>query len=814
MNLFHHPLVTSDWELAPASPIRTDGRALWRHTGLGDRIVHARWVQGVAGPVSIRRLGLRRGIGYHKCASAREYDVPMEVRLLAAQDGALAEVGAWSIAAEPGEGQVVWFDAAVESSTVVAVIERSLIDGDWPSWNLARTGFVLDGEAPHPWQRPAFHLLEVRGNVDPAPSTSVRMVRRHDEIRVMTDRYAIGFRLRSPSLSFLAVDADGRGRTDRNLLQAGRSMDIVRAGLYPAGVYPVLRDPQAAALAQGPRLTLLDGRQPAGFFDFEASGTTTVDGPSITYDLRLGESGIRYRLAWTFDAEGFDLAVTRDGVLTGEAWSSAAWHVATNARVAPMTLLGDLVPTGQTGLVRPPATWHAPGHGSFVIEADDGVLLRSDAVRPLDTTTLELKVDETPGDDGTFRLQPTTSVRRIRFTARTPRLAPAPTGASPVVARSLDRHLVTALTFRADTGTISNNGASMHCAGSLNPIGDVVASIALAGGRPVDGVDPVVILARSVERWLAGAPGYGSGASSRGDGISIGDEYLMLGADALYGIGRLLEVIDPDWIVARAPRIDAALDAMRDRDLDGDGLIESRLRTGRSGEHQWSTTWADVVSFGWKDAWSNAVLYGALRAIAAGYRRVDRVIRAEELEAWGTTIQAAYLPTFLHDATGWLGGWRSPDGVLHDHAYPLVNGDAVATGVVDIATGRSILERLWAEFAVVGYDDFANGIPINLHPIPEADLGGVVFGLPLGGYLQGGATHHRTGGFVRALRRVGMTFEADRVLEGLATSVADDTAFGGLGSGLDWRSWDGAPSGYEGLLAEGFGFLAVPLEAD
>ena len=84
----------------------------------------------------------------------------------------------------------------------------------------------------------------------------------------------------------------------------------------------------------------------------------------------------------------------------------------------------------------------------------------------------------------------------------------------------------------------------------------------------------------------------------------------------------------------------------------------------------------------------------------------------------------------------------------------------------------------------MGYTDLANGIPINLHPIAEADLGGVVFGLPIGGYLQGGATHHRTGGFVQALYDVGMTAEGDRVLEALASTVADDSSFGGIGSGL------------------------------
>ena len=811
-NLLDHPLTSPDWELVPASPVRTDGRALWRQDRDGERIVHARWVQGVSGTLRVERVGVRRGVGYHKCASAHEWDAPMEVRLLADREGTLQEVGAWSLDGPPGPDDTVWWDARVEASTLVAVIERAAIDDGWPSWNLARTGLILDGVATEPWRRGPEHLLAVEGDAGARPVPGVRVDRRHDTIRFMTDRYAIGFRLRSPRLAFLAIDDDASGRTDRDLLVRPRSMDIVRAGLYPAGVYPVLRDPQAGYLAQGPRLTLLDGREPAAFLGYGVHGTVRIDGSSVSYDLGMDGVDVRTIATWRMDARGIELELARSGHEPLDAWISSAWHIATSTRVTPSTALGELVPVGQTGLVRAPATWHLPGHGSFVIEGDDRLLLRSDTVRALDTSTLEFKIDETPGPDGTYRLEARPGPVRVRLEAGTPRLVTVPPQAATAVRRALDRHLVTALTFRADTGTFSNNGASMHCAGSLNPLGDLVATgAARTRHRQPDGIDPVRMLARSLERWLAGAPGYGSGATSRGD-FTIADEYLMLGADALYGLGRLLEVVDRDWFERQEARIGAALEDTRGRDLDGDGLIESRLREGISGEHQWSTTWADVVSFGWKDAWTNAVLHGALRAIARGYRRFDRDAAATDLDAWADRLRTAYMPAFRSPERGWIAGWRSPDGRLHDHGYPLINGDAVMHGLVEGDEARAVMARVWAALEEVGYRDLANGIPINLYPIPEEDLGGVVFGLPIGGYLQGGATHHRTGGFVRALRLVGMTSEADLVLEALASTVADDSAFGGVGSGLDWRLWDGTPSGYEGMLAEGFGFLADALE--
>ncbi|MBX3032091.1 MAG: hypothetical protein KF809_18250 [Chloroflexi bacterium] len=821
-NLFDHPLAVPDWEVVQASPVRVLGRAIWAprpDDGPDPRIVHARAVQGVSGPLRIRRLGVRRGVGYHKCASAHEFDAPRAVRLLAHQDGALTEVGTWRIDRVPDPDETVWFDVPLESETVMAVIDEAHIDREWPSWNLARTGLVLDGEALVPWQRPSFALLDADTSGFRAAAAGVTATLGHEQVRFRSRFLDVGFRLRSATLAYLGLDVDGTSDTGRNLLQRSRSMDIVRTGLYPAGVYPVLRDPQAHHLAQGPRLTLLDGSELAGFLGYAVEGSSTVLADGIRYELSLPGAGVRYRLTWTVEEAALRLDVERWVERPLVAWHSAAWHIATDTTVAATTVLGAPLPSGETGHVAVPATWHVPGHGSFVVSGTGDVALRSDSVRPLDTNTLEVKLAEERRADGTVVLAAGHTTGSVRFEARTPRLARVRAETPAVVTRALDRHLATALTFRADTGTFSNNGASMHCAGSLQGLGDVVAALTPSSladrvdpiPSAVDGIDPVAMLEASIARWLTGAPGYGSGHTSRGD-FRIEDEYLMLGADALYGLGRLLSLTSHAWFGAQEAGIVEAIELMRARDLDGDGLVESRLRQGISGEHQWSTTWADVVSFGWKDGWTNAILHGALRALAMGLRRLDRGALAADLDGWADRLRASYQATFLVAGTDWPIGWRSPDGVAHDHCHTLLIGDAVAHGVLEPDQATRAMQAVWRELSVVGYTDLANGIPINLHPIPEEELGGVVFGLPIGGYLQGGAVHHRTGGFVRALRLVGMDAEADLVIEALSSTVADDSAFGGVGSGRDWRLWDGTPSGYEGLLAEGFGFLAAALD--
>jgi len=57
-----------------------------------------------------------------------------------------------------------------------------------------------------------------------------------------------------------------------------------------------------------------------------------------------------------------------------------------------------------------------------------------------------------------------------------------------------------------------------------------------------------------------------------------------------------------------------------------------------------------------------------------------------------------------------------------------------------------------------------------------------------------------------------MTKEGGTLLEALCETLADATAFGGCNSGVDWRYWDGGECGYEGILTDQFGILAVAID--
>jgi hypothetical protein len=263
-----------------------------------------------------------------------------------------------------------------------------------------------------------------------------------------------------------------------------------------------------------------------------------------------------------------------------------------------------------------------------------------------------------------------------------------------------------------------------------------------------------------------------------------------------------------EWAKGNRNQILRKLRQMKSRDLDGDGLIESKYRTGVSGTGQWSTVWCDVVSFGWKDSWTNALLYPALRILATVLPRVGQADLAQGLAEWAEVLRKSYYRTFFNPATGWLAGWRCAEDRLHDYAFLAVNGAAVCAGLLDEIDARTIMGKLWQETRRVQMPNPRFGLPISLWPIPDEDLADIMQGYPHGFYGNGACTHSQSRHFVDALYRVGMRKEADFLLDHLCSSLADGLVYGACKSGVDARFWDGWPCGYEGLLTDQFGILA------
>jgi len=784
------------------------------------RIIHSRGLR-LSGPARIDRLGLRIGPGYYKCGSRRDIDWVTAFRVLIyngeswkvireerdlprpKEETSLghSDVPSWFDRSQANQDSVgyegvVWYDlGGVEAPGVIVELRRSAIEGWWTTWQLAMGGVVLEGEIQgDPIRFEEWRLEPVLCNLDSLPE-GVTCETLGGEVRYRSRFLEVGFRLRHAAMVYLALDDEGQGRTGRNLLRHGNLFEY--------------HCPFWEEMNQGVRLWPVGRPETAGLITFRGAGETEFAGNRVTYRVRMMEEGQTYCMQWTVLEDRLLLSAERTGTKPVRAWHSAAWQWAFDSRVCPVGVVGRITHQGQTGIVDLPAIVHAPGYGTLTIRVKSGEgLWRSDSIRPVFATTSELKMGETPMSEGDYLLRGGKHQLDLELRVGAPALVDLVKETPPTVARALRRCAVTGLAYRPDASTMSNNANSTHGPFCL----ELFAAYTNRLGRVLPNLSAADLVRDSLDRWLDGGPGYWTGmASDLSHGIE--EEYIYSRPACLLGLGRWLQANGSEqWLARHAEAVKREITRMRGQDLDGDGLLESAHRLGISGGHQWSTNWWDAISFGWKDAFSNALLYDALRVLAHELPRFGQTGLAEGLGAWADQVRERYVPAFRNPATGLIAGWRSMDSALHDYAFLFVNGAAVTAGLLDDDMAREVIGTLWAEMQRSGFREHRLGLPGNLWSIPDADMPSPQHYMSFGCYLNGGLTHSQARHFVAALYKVGMIKEGDEVLCGLLSSMADATAFGGCGSGVDWRMWDGTPCGYEGMIMDQFGILIPAMD--
>ncbi len=769
-------------------------RSIWTKREKGEtdlphqRIVHQRILR-LHGPAKLQKLGLKPALGTHKCASALDHDWVTAFRLTARVQGRWVVLLQKDNLPKPHTQNPRSFSIkGVVADAVIIEIRRCGVDGGWTSWNLAMGAFELWGE-PESLLGPRLeHRLQL-AELNLEKHTAGVSARQEDgTVKYRTKDFEVGFRLDRPAFSYLSLGIEDSSLLDTNLLFTN----------------PIQCE-------QGPQLQLV-GQPPLIGSSVRCNivGTVSVIGNKVDYQVLIGNQ--RYQYRWTIRARSLSLKIIRESRRSESSWNSSAWSIAWANNVSPTHAVGKLVQSGESGTLDFPSWINAPGFGTWLIESkDEAATLRSECRRAAGFNLIELKIGESSEKNGLHRLlkgrhEATITFRPLKPTTQLKRKIPE------VIKRALERTHFVAPTFRADIGSLSNSGASMGCPICADTWTSVLPKLDISGGFK-DGISGEELLRVSIERILNGGPGYAAGVLSKGGKTRLADdEYLMTGASALRSFGEYLHYYsDEAWYRSHRRLIHEKIRLMKVRDLDGDGLIESNHRTGISGSGQWSTCWLDVLSFGWKCAWSNAILYGALKAMAAGLKRFGDQQAAKEIEVWRSKIKANYRNTFWNKDTNWLAGWRCKEDRLHDYAFLPVNGTAIREGLMDQEEGRGVLRRLLDEADRVGMPDPALGLPMNLWNIPDEDRADIMQGYPFGYYQNGGRTHSQSRHFVMALYSVGMKDEADALLERLCVGFADASTFGGNQTGVDWRAWDDAPCGYEGLLTDQFGILEAIL---
>ncbi len=356
--------------------------------------------------------------------------------------------------------------------------------------------------------------------------------------------------------------------------------------------------------------------------------------------------------------------------------------------------------------------------------------------------------------------------------------------------------------------------------------------------RPLPEIDLLPLLRHSLDHWLD------HGVSGQGHVNAFGtmyDLYVSTGACLLIAAWDYWAVSeDVAWLKARIPILHRMADYLLRRDVDEDGLVES-YGSGNAGtlrDPERADIWFEMMNFGHKNSWTNALTYRAFLCTAEMLAAADQPKGAEYYRLHASTLRNAYLRQFLSDQNGWFVSWISLDGQVHDYCHTFINGLAVAYGIVEPEQGKDILARVVAKSHSIGFNQWHLGVPGNLIPCRKEDMIGPRTGAdgepvrdgfywPDGLTEEGAFGHRYPNGtihpplvwpYLLGLQVAGLTQEADRILDAMLLSAEEGLFQNGIVNvgygGAEHFYIDGRTCGYEGFLPESFNFLMACFTRD
>ncbi len=619
-----------------------------------------------------------------------------------------------------------------------------------------------------------------------APAGTRTPVGRAAEASARPPRVRIEADVSRPAISFLSWDTEGGPKADTNLLRAGAGVGL-----------------QAEAPDTGPGGRLVDrsADQESVRFRLEAGGAL-IDWQALS---RGGKLVLRLRAETGRLEDGrlvfpFDPQVTPTTVLCGS-WSD-------------------------DGTFALPAVFNAPDFGPM--------LVRETAGRPV-SGRLEGSREKKVADVilGLPRISASQPVE-LTFS---PLLLSPPAGLRDLeLWKAARRGWLNALQpcarwgdqknpFSAPPGILGNNVISDPASVSIWFYADQVFWLP----EVASDVSLSLLVRRTIDYWLDRRMRRDGRGQLTGEVTGYWDygKFLDANASPLIAAWDYVEsTADLDWLRRRVERLELVADFLAGRDVDGDGLVEA-VQSGDRGtllQPDRSCAWWDALNCGHKDGYTNALIYRGWRSLADLEFKLGRAAQREKYMTLAGKLKASYARTLRNPETGWLAWWKSRDGELHDYASPTLNGLAIEYGLVEPEAGRAILDRLWAKISAAGFTRFDLGIPPMLVPVRRSDyLQPNCIGLPqredgtdtFGQYMNGGITAGQVLHFLAAHYVLGEGGRADTVLRAMLARQERGEFQNGVRDasmqGIDWTTWDGKPSGYEGYLADSFRFLQAVL---
>ncbi len=529
------------------------------------------------------------------------------------------------------------------------------------------------------------------------------------------------------------------------------------------------------------------------------AGIVEATGNRVTYRGISTGTGITVNAVFTITADALTLELEQEAeadlpCIEGEVWR-LLWNMRSGLTgVAAVPLNRE----GRNGFVELPALIAADSGGCLAVRMLEGNGdFHTESYRFSDarSTGFVLAAADTPN---TPLLIPR-GRQRVVFELRPCALLPASPAQEATLSEGVRKCWTAGFSaFRPEFGGFSNNAISTNCHVNQHTAFDFAAFTK----RPSVGPDPLDLVKFSIGRALLDGGGYGYHR----------DLYLDSDPILLCGAGRIVQLADdPAWLTHVAPGIRTAARRILDNFDPREGMIVCRSLSGNAGTYRWSSNAMDVVGFGHIDAYVNAWSFRGLKNAAALCARLDDAELTARCAETAVALAAHYARQLINPATGWVSGWRSRDGKLHDYGFMWINGVACAFGVMEPAIARQALTNLEAKRREVFPESGFVGLPLNLLPIaPEDHM------LPRNRYQTQPTYENYTDGalspltatyYLRALSCNGLAAEASAIADSLDRGFARGLFHGPYGTGKEFMTWTGADSGYEGTFGPNSGPL-------
>jgi len=646
-----------------------------------------------------------------------------------------------------------------------------------PFWILKplRAFGSLEGEE----RQPIYYPILKKGKISPQ-AAGMRVRQRPHLVYYESKNLAVGFSLVRPTLLHLGWDYFGEGKAAVNRLAATR------------------RNTQDTAVT-GPLLRTLEYDLPGYLW----SGEVAVTGNRVEYRGLSFQDKLKIDIVFTVNPDSLTIELHQDCrqdimALEYEVWRFLWDMTAGMTAVAGMPVLRD----GRNTFVHSPAIIAGDGIGClfccFVKDSPGCSFLQTESWRPVGRRSFGFTLAK-PTPDGCCLIIPSGKKKAV-CELKIANLEPETKRKKiPNGIRKAWSSIYTS--FRPELGGFSNNSISTTCHVNQWAAAEISVFTRKLEACPA----PVELFRYTIERALLNGGGFGYHRQLYLDS----DPVLVCGAGTIYRATQ-----EKAWLKRIEPGLTGAVLRMLANIDKKTGLVICRSLSGNSNSYRWSSNAMDVVGFGHIDAYVNGWTYRALRNAAVILRKCGKNLLAGECRVAAELIKASYGPTLINPATGWVAGWKSRDGQLHDFAFTWVNGVACAFGLLDTSLARKALENLETlRKKVSPYSYF--GVPANLLPIDRKDhiLGQEGLLPTFEYYTDGSMGACFSPYYLRALSIYGLKQEAKELAESLLQAFADGVFHGGWLTGTEFKGWEGMDCGYEGTFGPSFAVLyAIAVE--